>query len=227
MRASAFAGGSRQLGLWGGEFQLVVLEGFPDAPGGGGADALVDRECLPQVRGGLAGVAVLEVAVADSFQGACFLWGRADVAGDGQRPGVLVAGLAGGRGAERELAEAVQRFGLAEPVAEVTEQRQGLLVAGGGGRVVPGLLLHEAEVVEGVGLAEPVTEVAEQRQGLLLAGGGGRVVPGLLLHDAEVVEGVGLAVQVAEVAEQRQGLLLAGGGGRVVPGQLLHAGPGC
>jgi len=44
----------------------------------------------------------------------------------------------------------------------------GLLVAGGGGRVVPGLLLHDAEVVEGVGLAEQVTEVAAQREGLLV-----------------------------------------------------------
>jgi ABC-type glutathione transport system ATPase component len=42
-------------------------------------------------------------------------------------------------------------------------------VAGGGGWVVPGLLLNEAEVVEGIGLAEPVAEVAEQRQGLPLA----------------------------------------------------------
>ena len=66
-----------------------------------------------------AGVAFLEVAVADSFQGACFLGGRFDVASDGQCLSVLVAGLAGGRGAEREFAEAVQRFGLAEPVAEV------------------------------------------------------------------------------------------------------------
>ena len=141
----------------------MPLEGFLDAPGGRGADVLVDRECLLQVRGSLAGVAVLQVASAKSFQGACFLWGRADVAGDGQRPGVLVVGLLCGRGPERELAEAVQRLGLAEPVAEVTEQRQGLLVAGGGGQVVPGLLLHHAQVVEGVGLAAQVAEVAEQR----------------------------------------------------------------
>ena len=83
----------------------------------GAPDSLVDRECLLQVRSGLAEVAVLQVAVADSFQGAYFFWCRADLAGDGQRPGVLVAGPAGGRGAEREYAEAVQRFGLAEPVA--------------------------------------------------------------------------------------------------------------
>jgi hypothetical protein len=92
-----------------------------DAPRGGGADVLVDRECLPQVRGGMAGVAVLQVGLAEPFQGACFLWGRAEVAGDGQRLGVTRTGLAGGRGTGRELAKAVERLGLAELVAEVTE----------------------------------------------------------------------------------------------------------
>jgi hypothetical protein len=72
-----------------------------DAPGSWGADALVDRECLPKVCGALPGVAVLQVALAKSFQGACFLWGRADVAGDGQRLSVTLAGLAGGRGPGR------------------------------------------------------------------------------------------------------------------------------
>ena len=74
----------------------VLLEGFLDPPGGGGADALVDRECLLQVDRGLAGVTVVEVAVADAFQGARFLQRRADAAGDGQRLAVVVAGLAGG-----------------------------------------------------------------------------------------------------------------------------------
>jgi hypothetical protein len=78
----------------------VVAEGFLDALGAGRADSLVDRECLEQVCSSLTGVAFLEVAVADSFQGACFLWGRVDVAGDGQRLSVLVAGLAGGGRAE-------------------------------------------------------------------------------------------------------------------------------
>src|SRR5262249_41967521 len=176
----------------GGGCQPVVLESLLDAPGGGGADALVDRLCLLQGRGGLAGVALLEVAVADSFQGACFLGRRADVAGDGQRPGVLVTGLAAGPRAEGGPAEAVRRLGLAEQVAEVAEQLKGLLVAGGGGRVVAGLLLDEANVVEGVGLADQLAEIAEQRQGLPLAGGGGRVVPGFLLHDTQGVESISL-----------------------------------
>jgi len=42
----------------------------------------------------LGGVAVAEVAVADAFQGACLFRGGAEVAGDGQRLGVVVAGLA-------------------------------------------------------------------------------------------------------------------------------------
>jgi hypothetical protein len=71
----------------------VVVDGLLDAPRGGGANALIDRERLLQVRGGLAGVAVLQVAVAESFQGACFFGGRAEVAGDGQGLGVVLAGL--------------------------------------------------------------------------------------------------------------------------------------
>jgi hypothetical protein len=43
------------------------------------------------------------------------------------RPGELLRG----RRAERELAEAVQRLGLVEQVAQVAEQFEGLLVAGG------------------------------------------------------------------------------------------------
>jgi hypothetical protein len=171
----------------------VVLEGLLDSVGGGGADALVDRQCLRQVHGGLAGSGVLQVALAESFQGACFLQGRADVAGDGQGLGVMLASLRSVRGPGRELAEAVECLSLAEPVAEVTKLRQGPLVAGSGGRVVPGLLLHDAQAVEGLGLASQVAEVAPQRQGLPLAGSGGRVVPGLLLHDGQAVEGLGLA----------------------------------
>ena len=130
----------------------MVLEGLLDAPCGGGADALVDPECLLHVGGGLAGVAVLQVAVAESFQGACFFGCRAEVAGDGQGMGVVPAGLGGVCGPDRELAEAVECLGLAEPVAEISEQGQGLLVASGGGGVVAGLLQHEAQVVEGLGL---------------------------------------------------------------------------
>ena len=69
-------------------------EGFLDAPGGGGCDALVEGEGLLQAGGGFAGVAVVEVAVSDAFQGPCFLQGDAEVDGDGQRLGVVVARLA-------------------------------------------------------------------------------------------------------------------------------------
>lgn len=69
-----------------------------DALGGGGSDALVNRQCLVQVGGAFAGVAVLEVAVADAFQGACFLQGYAELAGKGECLAVVVAGLPAGRG---------------------------------------------------------------------------------------------------------------------------------
>src|SRR6266542_230859 len=62
-------------------------------------------------------------------------------------------------------------LGLAEQVAEVTEQRQGLLVAGGGGRVVPGIHLKGAQVGEHAGLAEPVFSPARCGEGDLVKGG--------------------------------------------------------
>ena len=61
----------------------MVVEGFLDPLRGGGADALVDRERLPQWWGGWAGVAVVQVGSAESFEGACLLQRRAEVAGDG------------------------------------------------------------------------------------------------------------------------------------------------
>jgi hypothetical protein len=72
----------------------------------------------------------------------------------------------------------------AERVAEVAEQRQGLLLAGGGGRVVPGQVLHQAQVVQGGSLSEAVAGPAGQRQGLLLVSGGGRVVTGQHVKEA-------------------------------------------
>jgi hypothetical protein len=57
---------------------------------------VVDAECLVEVRGGLAGVAVVEMSSAESFQGASFLERRADVPRDGEGLGVPLAGPAGG-----------------------------------------------------------------------------------------------------------------------------------
>jgi hypothetical protein len=78
-----------------GQIVLPELEeGFLDVVGGGASDALVDGKGLPQAGGAFAGVAVAEMAVADAFQGPCFLRRDAEVAGDGQRLVVVAAGLA-------------------------------------------------------------------------------------------------------------------------------------
>ena len=66
--------------------------------GAGRSDALVDPQCLAQVAQALARVAILEVAVADAFEGACFLKGDAGVAGEDERLIMMVASLADGRG---------------------------------------------------------------------------------------------------------------------------------
>ena len=97
----AFVAGILWPRLGRGGHQLVVLDGFLDSLRGGSADALVDGECLPQLRGGFAGVAVVQVGLAESFLGACFLRCCANVAGDGQRLGVVYAGLRGVRGPGR------------------------------------------------------------------------------------------------------------------------------
>jgi hypothetical protein len=59
----------------------VLAEGFFGPLGAGACDALVDDQCLLQEGGGFAGVAVVEVGPADSFQGAGFLQGQDVLAG--------------------------------------------------------------------------------------------------------------------------------------------------
>jgi hypothetical protein len=76
------------------------------------------------------------------------------------------------------LAEAVQGFGLAEPVAGVAVQVEGPLVAGGCGRVVPGQPVHRGELGENRGLQIAVADVTAERLSLPQGSSGGRVVPG-------------------------------------------------
>ena len=59
---------------------------------------------------------------------------------------------------------------LGELITRTASERQGLLASGGGGRVVPGHLLHHAEMVQGVGLPGLVAEITVDRGGLGEAG---------------------------------------------------------
>src|SRR5262249_10256366 len=93
LKSLLFVGGLR----WG-EREPLSAQGFADALGACASDPLVDREGLLEGVHGVAGVGVLQVAVADSLQGPCFLQGCADLAGERQRPAVVVAGMGGGRG---------------------------------------------------------------------------------------------------------------------------------
>jgi hypothetical protein len=124
--------------------RALIDKGLPDALGARDSDALVDRQCLAQVGGTLAGLTVLKVAVAESFQRACFLQGRTDITRDGQCPAVVVTGLLAGRDPGGQLTETAEHFGLLAPLAEFAVQPQGLLMAGFGGRVVAGELLNQA-----------------------------------------------------------------------------------
>jgi len=113
----------------------VLAQGLVNAPGAGGSEAVVDRQCLPQRRGSLAGAAVMEVAGADSWAQASSSGARRG-RGHGQGLGVVVASLAAVRGAGQQLAQVVERLGLAVAPADAPEEFQGLAEADGGGRVV-------------------------------------------------------------------------------------------
>ena len=56
--------------------KVILAQGVLNAPGGWAGDALVDRECVPQVRGAFAGITFQKVGAAEPFEGACFLRGR-------------------------------------------------------------------------------------------------------------------------------------------------------
>jgi hypothetical protein len=130
--------GRRGWGWWRGRrlgclVSAVLAESFPDAVSAWGTDALVDRQCLPQIYRAFGGVAILHVALADSFKRAGFLKGCADVAGDGQCLGVVVAGSLAGCGFEQQFAEVVEYVRLAASVVDAPIQRQCLLSADRGG----------------------------------------------------------------------------------------------
>jgi hypothetical protein len=119
-------------------------------------------------------------------------------------------------------AEVVEGVGLSEQVADVAEQCQRLLLAGGSSRVVPGQMLHQAQVAQGGPLSEAVAGPAGQGQGLLLAGSSGHVIPGQHVEKAQLVEDVGLARQVTSVVIKRKCPGPAGSGSGVVAGLPLH-----
>ncbi len=60
--------------------------------------------------------------------------------------------------------EVVEGVGLAEPVADVAVDVQGLLVGVGRRRVLARRPSHDPQVAEGTGLAEPVAEIAVDGQ---------------------------------------------------------------
>lgn len=60
--------------------ELMFVDGCLYPLGEGGSEPLVDCQRFSQVRPGLVWVAVLELALADSFQGACRLQRDVDVA---------------------------------------------------------------------------------------------------------------------------------------------------
>src|SRR5215470_18898905 len=80
--------------------------------------------------------------------------------------------MPGGRSrvvAQRPLIESqlASGIGLVKGGVQALEHGQSLPVAGDGGAIVPGQLLHLAQVGDRDGLGEPVARLARQRQRLL------------------------------------------------------------
>jgi hypothetical protein len=74
--------------------EVMVVKRVLHAPGARSTDVLVDLQSVPEVRGGL-GRVLVEEAAADSFQRACLLKRRANLAGDDERLTVVAAGFLG------------------------------------------------------------------------------------------------------------------------------------
>jgi hypothetical protein len=74
--------------------EVMAVKRVLHAPGIGRPDVLIDLQSVPEVRGGF-GRVLVEKAAADSFQRACFLKRRANLAGDGERLTVVAAGYLG------------------------------------------------------------------------------------------------------------------------------------
>ncbi len=148
---------------------------------------------------------------ADPGQGPGLLRRRADLPGDGERLAVMAARLPGRRRSGRQLAEAVQRHGLAVPRAEVTVQLERLAEAGGGGRVVAGRHLHAGQPARGPRPGRAGRRGGGTAPGASCCGGGGRVVARLRTRRIRARQrAVGLVERRAEAPEHRQRLLVAG-----------------
>ena len=162
----AFARGCPGRGLRDGRCQPMLLKGLLDSPCGGDAETLVDLSACVRCAAASPGLPSWR-RPGRSFQGARFLRESAEVACDGQRLGVMLAGLVwaeSGMLAHRG-GSAPQPGRAGTPRSRNSARACWWLAAQPGS---PGLLLHETEVVEGLGLAEQVAEVTEQRQGLLV-----------------------------------------------------------
>jgi DNA-binding CsgD family transcriptional regulator len=139
--------------------------------GFGGTEAGVEDEGLLPVAAGLPGVAD-GVTGAETVVGAGLLVGVADLAGQGQRSGVLRAGLISLADGEERLTEAVERVCFPGLVSCLTGQGQGLLVVAGHLRVAALSPKDVAEAGQGIGLTGPVAGLAVQGRGLPVVGGG-------------------------------------------------------
>jgi hypothetical protein len=108
------------------------------------------------------------------------------------------------------------------PVAQFTEDLQGMMTTGCGRRIVAGHSLQYAKAAKGLGQTEPVTQPAVQVQGVSQARFGGGVGTGLLLRVTQNLQGARFGTLVAASAGQCQRSPVACDWCRVVARPSLH-----
>lgn len=116
------------------------------------------------------GVAVVQVAAPDSFEGSGFFPLGANFACQCQRLDMIVPAVARRSAPEREFAEAVQHIRRTEPVAHAKADREGPLVGGTCCSQVAGQLQGQSEFVQRPCLFGRQVEGIELLEGGLLAG---------------------------------------------------------
>jgi LysR substrate binding domain len=151
----------------------------------------VESEGFPPVPEGRGGVICGLVAAGEAVVGASLLVFVTEMAGQGERGGVLCTGVAGLAGGEKKLAQADECLGLPGRVAGFAKQRQGLAEMARRMLVALPSQFGDAQVTERVSFAVPVARFAEQGQDLL-----GVLVPGG--HRFTALDGVPVAALADE-----------------------------
>src|SRR5215469_546333 len=180
-----------------------------DVLGVGDAEVGAERQGVLPVLAGQAVLACRLALASETGVGAGLLVPVTGLDGQGERGGVLGARLPGlSRGVQR-FPDAVERLGLAVPVARLAEDGESLPQIVGRLLVAALPQVNHAKVSQGVALADAVARLAEGGEGLTQSVGRLLVMALAQVDDAEIGQSVSLAEAMAGLAVEDEGLPVA------------------